>query len=382
LGGGAAVCDRLVEQWSRPGPFDLRLITPAILGPAAPSGANLVRFSEQDYAAFCHAFEQAATAEILKHNPANTIVLSNDISEGPDFAVLARAGFRVFTIYHVDVVAYVAAIYGRNWIAAETTVRWYRHLRPLLPPITRLIWGKQQASVHHSRGLIVPSEGMRDILLRCYPQCSPAKIHVLPWGAWGDSPAPSPDALRKEFGLPEGARVLLTLSRISPEKGQDLLLESLLDWDPPDLSIFICGGAAYMQGQRFEAKLRKIASKFRKTRVFFPGYVTGERKRSFFSLADLYLLPSRHESYGLTLLEALGAGLPAICLDSLGARSVIREDFGVIAEPHQLRTRIESLLKDATRRKAMSNAARQFAAQNRFTDQAAKLLKILTSDFF
>ena len=380
LGGGAAVCDRLVEEWSRTRPFDLRLITPAILGSAAPRGADLVRFGERDYAEFCHAFERAATSEILKHDPASTIVLSNDISEGPDFAALARAGFRIFTIYHVDVVAYVAAIYARNWIAPETTVRWYRRLRPILPRITRLIWEKQEASVHHSRGLIVPSEGMRDVLLRCYPECEPEKIHVLPWGAWDDSPAPSTDALRKEFGVPDDARVLLTLSRISPEKGQDLFLQSLLDWDPPNLWIFICGGAAYMQGRKFDAQLRKIASKMRNTRVIFPGFVTGERKRAFFALADLYIFPSRHESYGLTLLEALGAGVPAVCLDSLGARSVMREDFGAIVPPDQLRETIESLLNAESRRLAMSGAAREFAAKYRFADQAATFANLLNTE--
>jgi glycosyltransferase involved in cell wall biosynthesis len=378
LGGGAAVCDRLTEEWARSQPFDFRLITPQILGAAAPRGADLVRFGERDYADFSRAFERAATDEILKHDPANTVVLSNDVSEGPDLGALARAGFRVFTIYHVDVVAYVAAIYGRGWIAPETTVRWYRRLRPLLPKITRLIWEKQGASVDHSRGLIVPSAGMREVLLRCYPECSPEKIHVLPWGAWDDLPAPSTNALRQEFGVPEDARVLLTLSRISPEKGQDVLLESLLDWDPPSLWIFICGGAAYMQGRRFETKLRSVAAKFKRTRVIFPGHVTGVRKRAFFALADLYVFPSRHESYGLTLLEALAAGAPAVCLDSHGARSIMREDFGVIVERRNLRAAIENLLNDESRRRAMSQRAEQFARENRFTDQASKLAKILT----
>lgn len=377
LGGGAAVCDRLVEEWSRTRPFDFRLITPAILEQSAPRGADLVRFGERDYANFSRAFERAATTEILKHDPADTVVLSNDVSEGPGFAALGRAGFRVFTIYHVDVVAYVAAIYGRGWIAPETTVRWYRRLRPILPSITRLIWEKQDASVQHSHGLIVPSEGMREVLLRCYPECPREKIHVLPWGVWDISPAPSTDALRKEFGVHGNARVLLTLSRISPEKGQDVLLESLLDWDPPNLWIFICGGAAYMQGRRFEERLRKIAGKFRRTRVVFPGHVTGERKRAFFALADLYIFPSRHESYGLTLLEALAAGVPAVCLDSLGARSVMSEDFGVIIERGELRAAIENLLRDDSRRRAMSKAACEFASRNRFADQSAQLAEIL-----
>ena len=203
---------------------------------------------------------------------------------------------------------------------------------------------------------------------------------MLPWGVWDLSPPFSPEPLRLEFGVPPDARVLLTLSRISPEKGQDLLLESLLEWDPPSLWIFICGGAAYMPGRRFEEKLRKLADRFRRTRVIFPGHVTGERKRAFFSLADLYLFPSRHESYGLTLLEALAAGVPAVCLDSEGARSVIGENFGIIVKPGDLRQTIETLLSDEPRRRKMSQSAREFAKKMPFSTQAAKLAKILTLD--
>jgi hypothetical protein len=208
LGGGAAVCDHLIEEWTRTQPFPFRLITPSVLGDAAPAGRDLVGFGERDYARFCRAFERAATEEILRHDPRDTVVLSNDVSEGPDFAELAGRGFRVFTIYHVDVVAYVAAIYGRDLICPETTVRWYRRVRHVLPDIARLVWEKQEASVRHSRGLIVPSEGMREVLLRCYPECSPEKIHVIPWGCW-DRPVAA-QGLRQEFGVPDDAQVLLT----------------------------------------------------------------------------------------------------------------------------------------------------------------------------
>ena len=51
-------------------PFDLQMITPSILGSAAPSGSDLVKFAEGDYARFCRAFERAATHEILRHDPA------------------------------------------------------------------------------------------------------------------------------------------------------------------------------------------------------------------------------------------------------------------------------------------------------------------------
>jgi glycosyltransferase involved in cell wall biosynthesis len=386
LGGGAAVFEHLVAEWSRTRPFELQAVTPAILGSSAPSGGELVQFGERAYARFCREFERAATAEILRQDPAQTVVLANDISEGPDFAELCAHGYRVYTIYHVDVVAYVAAIYGRGLIAPETTVRWYRRLKRVLPEMAKLVWEKQEASVHHSRGLIVPSEGMRDVLLRCYPDCPSEKIHVLPWGNWNPDASADPAPLRREFGVPDNARVLLTLSRISPEKGQDLLLEALLEWERRDdfpaypLWLFVCGDAAFMQGRRFLEKLRALAGGLKRTRVVFPGYVSGERKRAFFALADLYVFPSRHESYGLTLMEALAAGLPAVCLDTTGARSVMREEFGALVPASGLRAAIASLLADEGRRKRMSTAAREFARGQRFEDRAAVLANLIAAN--
>jgi glycosyltransferase involved in cell wall biosynthesis len=383
LGGGAAVFEHLVEEWTRAQPFEFEAITPAILGKSAPRGRELVRFGERAYARFCREFERASTAEILRHDPAQTVVLANDVSEGPDFLALAARGYRIYTIYHVDVVAYVAAIYGRGLIAPETTVRWYPRLRWCLPEMAALIWEKQEASVRHSRGLIVPSAGMREVLLRCYPDCPPGRIHVLPWGNWNPDTPGDPESLRREFGVPENARVLLTLSRISPEKGQDLLLEALLDWERRDdfpkhpSWLFVCGDAAFMQGQRFLAKLRELAGRLKRTRVVFPGYVTGERKRAFLALADLYVFPSRHESYGLTLMEALAAGLPAVCLDTSGARSVMREEFGALVPAGGLRATIATLLADEEGRKRMGAAAREFARSQRFSDQAAELADLI-----
>lgn len=385
LGGGGAVADQLVSEWLRTKPFDLRTLTPRLLGSGAPTGRELVQFGERAYAQFCRRFEQAVTAEILRHKPENTVVLANDISEGPDFAELGTRGYRVFTIFHVDVVAYIADIYLRGWVRPETTVRWHRRWGKLLPDLAALIWDKQEACVRHSRGLIVPSAGMRDTLLQCYPDCSRDKIHVLPWGSWASTdPLPDPAPLRQEFGIPSNARVLLTLSRISPEKGQDRLLEALLDWErradyPAEpLWLFICGDAAFMQGRRFLAKLRQLAARLKRTHVVFPGFVTGERKRAFFALADLYLFPSRHESYGLTLLEALAAGVPCLCVDHHGARSVMRAEFGALVPASQLREALARLLADQAGRKRMGEAARAFALEERFSKRAAELARLIT----
>jgi glycosyltransferase involved in cell wall biosynthesis len=388
LGGGGAVCDHLAAEWLRTRPFELTLITPAILGERAPNGADLVRFRERDYARFCRAFERAATEEVLCADPTSTVVLVNDISEGPDFARLAARGFRIFTIYHVDVVAYFASIYLRGWIRPETSVRWYRRLKAVLPPMAQLIWKKQEASVLHSRGLIVPSADMRAIVRRCYPECPAEKIHVVPWGVWEPSqtrgePAASAASLRREYGISDDAQVLLTLSRISPEKGQHQLLRALEEWegraDFPHrpLWLFVCGEPAYMQGRRYFEHLKRWASRLRRTRVIFPGHVTGARKQAFFELAHLYVFPSTHESYGLTLLEALHAGVPAVCLDHAGARSVMREEFGRIVPPDGLRAAVAELLSDDALRGEMGRAARAFALTQRFSESAARVASLL-----
>ena len=400
LGGGAAVCERLLAEWARTNPFEFELIGPAILGERAPSSRDLVRSSEREYARFCFAFSEAATEEVLRHDPARTAVLVNDVSEGPDFARLAAAGFRIVTIYHVDVVAYVAAIYGRGLVAPSTLVRWHERVRrsPLIPRMAKLVFDQQANSLRYSQAAVVPSESMRELMLTCYPDVPAERIHVVGWGNAGEPPREDllrqeTARLRTEYGVPEDALVLLTLSRISPEKGQDLLIDALREWerrgDLPErpLWLFLCGEAAYMQGIRFERRLRKLAAKLRRIRVVFPGYVMGLRKSAFLALGSVYVFPSRHESYGLTLLEALGAGLPSVCLDHHGARAVMREEFGELVPMgsrretlERLRAAIARLLRDEEGRKQMSEAARRWAAGQRFSDSAASVARLLTGE--
>ncbi len=387
LGGGAAICRQLTREWHRTKPFAVELVGPAILDKHAPCARDLANFSERQYAVFCGRFESATTAEVLRHDPAQTSVLVNDISEGPDFRTLGHAGYDMVTIYHVDVVAYVAAIYGRGWIAPETLVRWYERFPA--GGMARLVFQKQRDSLRYSRAVIVPSQSMREVLLRCYPQTPAGKIRVLPWGSQESGYEPGEIdretlKLRQDFSVPGDAQVLLTLSRISPEKGQDLLLESLAGWEKsPDyparpLWLFICGEAAYMQGRRFHERLQALAGRLRRTRVIFPGHVTGLRKQAFFRLADLYVFPSRHESYGLTLVEALRAGLPAVCLDHHGAREVMRPGCGLLVSRDELTAALAALLSDSQRLQQMRRGAREHAATLDFSRSAERLAGILT----
>jgi glycosyltransferase involved in cell wall biosynthesis len=392
LGGGAAVANLLQEEWAGTRPFEVELLGPSILGAEAPGGEDLVKFSERQYAEFCRRFRTACTAEVLKHDVRETAVLVNDISEGPDFARLAGAGFRVVTVYHVDVVAYIAAIYLKARVAPETLTGIWEGLRRvglagLAPEILQLIFAQQRASLEHSAAVVVPSAGMKSILLKCYPAAPEGKIHVVPWGAPPGGPPGDGAALRREYGVEEGARVLLCLSRISPEKGQDTLLRALLEWEREGgpqggpLWLFICGAPAFMHGERHMARLKDLAGRLKRIRVEFPGYVSGARKQAFLSMADLYVFPSRHESYGLTLMEALAAGLPAVCVEHQGSREIVEPAFGVMIGagegPRGLRREVERLLAAPERLREMGRAAREYAEARPFAPAARQVAELL-----
>jgi glycosyltransferase involved in cell wall biosynthesis len=433
LGGGAAICQHLVQEWMQTRPFEWKVLGPSLLGSEAPRHKDLVRYSELEYARFCRQFEARLTETILQNDPRSTVVLCNDVSEGPDFALLASKGYPIFTIYHVDVVDYFSRIYLRGWIKPESATRFYRWMfqrrHPPRPPLLRhpprplagdpslmdsrpatagndvwyrqlirilgLVFQKQQDSVRYSKGLIVPSNRMKEVLLREYPDADKNKIHVLPWGAWDDPAAPEEvagqkEALRKAYPSDPESWKLLMLSRISPEKGQDRLLNALALWEArPDfpkegIALLISGEAAYMMGKRYEGKLKRLASRLKRSRVHFVGYAPPARKKALFELTDLYVFPSRHESYGLTLLEALRAGLPVLATPSHGAQEVFQPEFGEMI-PYSRESEIPRLLIDALKRllsnraalKEMGNHAKVWASGQNFSDTAARLAQLL-----
>ncbi|WP_031497088.1 glycosyltransferase family 4 protein [Bryobacter aggregatus] len=365
IGGGGAIASMLAAEWAITQPFELVVIRP-------DEDANeVVTYSEREYAAFCHRFRRYATHRILSEDPKQCVVLVNDISEGPDFDLLARHGYRIYTIWHVDVVAYVARMYLRDWISPSTLVRLVRPVEKLLPAIAKLVFHQQRSCVEKSAGHIVMTEAMKQMILNCYPSTPPEKIHVVPWGA----PPRVLTGKPRELAKP----VLLTLSRISPEKGLDRLLQMLSRWRGR-ATLLLCGGAAYMEGKRYLASLRAIASGMERVKVEFAGHLSGQAKADAFASADLYLFPSVFESYGLTLMEALSHGVPVIAFDHDGARAIVQPDFGILVRNEQeLHVALDTLLGDPERRAAMSAAAKAYANARPFAKSAHRVARLLQS---
>lgn len=405
LGGGAEICERLARYWGENQRLDVTLLGPGpqsphpgvryVQIPALEKGEELVELSEWAYARFCRRFERAVTTYLKDHLPSNAVVLSNDVSEGPDFRTLAGWGFPILTLYHVDVVAFFNTLYLRRLLQPETLTRFYRALNRVgltgfLPDIAGLLFEKQRDSVVYSRRLIMPSKGMADLLERCYPDVARGKVRVIPWGARSEMFAneevhQEADQLRRRYHLQPDDVVLLCLSRISPEKGQDLLLDALLQWErkahplAKRLRLFICGAPAFMRGHRYLRRLQKKAASLQKIRVHFPGYVRGAQKAAFFQIASLYVFPSRHESYGLTLVEALQAGLPVLTTCHHSAKELVDDRYGrvVPAHPSALAQGLTALLANAGDLSQMKRKAQAAARRWQFSSAAEALTKLL-----
>lgn len=422
LGGGAMVAMHLAQEWSGLRNRDFEVTTIGS-GPQSPHpnvsyvslrppllpGESIALLSEFRYARFSRWFEKKSARWILERpsefSPSNTCIIVNDISESPDLAALALQGYPILSIWHVDVVDYFNRLYLKNALPGEWLTKGYEKIRlgalsRFFPDILKLVFEKERETIFWANRLIFPSTLMAQRAQVLYkglltPDEFEKRQLIVPWGTWKteNDPALQEPHVQKEkrklesqYRISPQSRVLLTVSRLSPEKGLDLLLKSvaLIEKRNPalakDICLFICGEAAFMRGAAYERTVRALAQKLKLARVYFPGYLSPLQKRAFFGVADLFISPSVHESYGLTLVEAMAGGCGVLSSDHYGARDFIKPEFGVIASYTNSFSRskilgreLEILLTDKTRLQAMGKAAAIAASTMRFEDAARKI---------
>lgn len=177
-------------------------------------------------------------------------------------------------------------------------------------------WGKSlvasfsRRTLNHCASVIAPTDKVRSIL-RGYGVTQP--IHVVPTGIDVARFAPSPPAdelaaLRMELGIPNGFGVLLALGRLAREKNLEELLGYLARPGGTPVVLVIVGDGP--SRAELEARARELGVGHL---VRFTGMVNPELVSAYYHLADLFVSASRSETQGLTYIEALAAGLPALC---------------------------------------------------------------------
>jgi glycosyltransferase involved in cell wall biosynthesis len=112
-------------------------------------------------------------------------------------------------------------------------------------------------------------------------------------------------------------------------------------------------------------------------KVVFPGYLDAAGKRVYLSLANLFVSPSVHESYGLNVVEAMHAGLPVLASDHYGVRDTLPPEAGRLVHypspkkaPALLAAALMDMIPDRERLKKMGAAAREAAGAMPFSAAA------------
>lgn len=142
--------------------------------------------------------------------------------------------------------------------------------------------------------------------------------------------APLPDRPMTS-GAKEGERQVLFLSRIHPKKGLDLLLDAWATVDAPDWRLIIVGNddGGHRKALEAQAKHLRISDQVR-----FVGPLFDEEKEQAFRSADLFVLPSHSENFGIVVAEALQYGLPVITTSGTPWRHITDEKCGWCVDPN------------------------------------------------
>lgn len=171
---------------------------------------------------------------------------------------------------------------------------------------------------------------------------------------------PPRGTLRHRWGVPEGRPVLLFLGRLHPKKGLDLLLPAFAPLaEVATLVVAGPGEDVYRGKLEAEAARLGIAEK-----VLFTGMLLGSDKLAAFADADLFVLPSYQENFGIAVAEAMAAGLPVVISDQVNIQAeVLAAGAGgvVPTEVGALTAELTRWVHDAGLRRAAGARARAFA---------------------
>lgn len=191
--------------------------------------------------------------------------------------------------------------------------------------------------------------------------------------------ASDPDLFRVQCPDLGSSRFVLYLSRLDPKKNLEGLIAAFARcaarW--PDLRLAVAGDGppAYVESLKRLATDLGIGS-----RVVWAGHVDGDIKSSALAGAELFVLPSYSENFGIAAAEALMSGVPCILGEGVaiaGQVAAAGAGWSIAPDPASIEAALDRALEDRDGRATMAHRARALAMDS-FSAQAmaAKLIRL------
>lgn len=210
--------------------------------------------------------------------------------------------------------------------------------RGMLDPwaLNNSVWKKRLAAAFYERANLSGASCIHALCeaerlaIRAYGMRGP--VAVVPNGvdpAMGDGPASAPSWASR---IPDGAKVMLFLSRIHPKKGLAVLIEAMAAAGP-DAARWHLAVAGWDQGDH-QAELEALVdARGLDRRVHFVGPMFGEEKRASLAAADAFVLPSFSEGLPMAVLEAWAFRLPVLMTPQCNLPEGARHGAAIEVQP-------------------------------------------------
>lgn len=190
------------------------------------------------------------------------------------------------------------------------------------------------------------------------------------------------DGFRMRYPQVAERRIVLFLGRLHYKKQPDVLIRAFHQASPDlkDLHLVLAGSGK----KSYVESLRKLVKSLGiEDRVLFTSLLGEEAVREAYRAASVFVLPSWHENFGLSIVEAMAAGCPVIISDQLAlAPEIVREDAGLVVAPTvaKIADALTRLLTDETLRQSIASRGRRLVIEKFTWEHCAQELSLAFED--
>ena len=194
---------------------------------------------------------------------------------------------------------------------------------------------------------------------------------IIPLGADGPPDVPrqvAREAFIKRFPQVANRRCILFLGRIHPKKGLERLLTVLpeISRRHPSILLIIAGDGAQSDVRNLK---NLVHSRNLGSRVLFTGMVEGQAKWSALACAEVFVLPSRHENFAISVAEAMHSGVPVVITNKVDSWPFVEKaQAGFVVEEDNAESGfancLDELLSDPDKAQCMGSRGKNFAKEN------------------
>lgn len=234
--------------------------------------------------------------------------------------------------------------------------------------------------------LIVPTKKTYDLFKQKYKV--DRNVHIIPTGIEVERfykekyTSKEVNDIRRKLGLKKDDFVILFVGRLGDEKSVDVLIDAhySIVKNHPEAKLLIIGDGP--DAEMFHELTHKLKLD---QHIIFTGKVPWEEIPKYYQLATIFATASSTETQGLTVIEAMAASVPVVCLDDEAFRTVVVDDLNgyLFKNKREYRRIVLDLLESPERLPRMCKQARITADQHSskyFAEQVLDVYKIALGD--